>query len=79
MTEAYKPDKTHAHLMYVLEARKNSPIDDCMDHISGKVHSKDECEELIKVLKKLGYSLQVARNNTTYVIDEPFPGEGEEE
>jgi len=27
----YKPDETKSHLMYVIEARKNSPHDKCLD------------------------------------------------
>jgi hypothetical protein len=71
----YKPDETKTHLMYIIEARKNSPHDKCLDQFSGKVHSKDECEQLIASLKKLGYRLQVSRVSSTDVLDEEMPGE----
>lgn len=74
----YKPDETKTHLMYIIEARKNSPHDKCLDMFSGKVHSKDECEQLIASLKKLGYRLQVSRVSSTDVIDEAMPGEEDE-
>jgi hypothetical protein len=61
--------------MYVIDARKNSSTDDCVDQFSGKVHSKDDCDALVEVLKKLGYLLQVSRVNSTHLIDDPFPGE----
>jgi hypothetical protein len=71
----YKPDETKTHLMYIIEARKNSPHDKCLDQFSGKVRSKDECEQLIASLKKLGYRLQVSRVSSTDVLDEEMPGE----
>lgn len=74
----YKPDQTETHLMYVIDARKNSPIDKCTDQFSGKVHSKDECDAIIEVLKRLGYLLQVSRVNSTYIIDDTFPDDEED-
>jgi len=76
----YQPDKTGTHFMYVMEAEKDSPIDKCSDRISAKVHSKEECEELIAVLKKLGFALKVSRVASTQIIEDKFPSdEGEEE
>lgn len=75
----YKPDETKSHLMYVIEARKNSPHDKCLDQLTGKVHSKEECEELVAYLKKLGYLLQVSRASSTLIVDDPFPDEDEDE
>lgn len=75
----YKPDETDAHLMYVIDARKNSPSDDCVDQFSGKVHSREECDAMVEILKKLGYLLKVSRVNSTYLVDDPFPGEDEDE
>lgn len=74
----YRPDETNTHLMYIIEARKDSPHDKCLDMFSGKVHSKDECEQIIASLKKLGYRLQVSRVSSTDVIDESMPGEEDE-
>jgi len=75
----YKPDKTGTHLMYVLEAQKNSPIDKCLDSFTGKIHSKEECEAIVEALRKLGFRLQVSRVSSTQVIDEEFPGDEDEE
>ncbi len=74
----YQPDKTGTHLMYVMEAQKNSPIDKCSDRLSAKVHSKEECDEIVAVLKKLGFSLQVSRVSSTQIIDEEFPQDDED-
>lgn len=74
----YKPDETKTHLMYLIEASKNSSHEKCYDEFSGKVHSKEEVDELIASLKKLGYRLQVRRVSTTYVIDEELPDEEQE-
>lgn len=75
----YKPDETKTHLMYVIEARKNSPHDKCHDAVSAKVHSKEECEELVAYLKKLGYLLQVSRASSTLIVDDPFPEADDED
>lgn len=74
----YRPDETATHLMYVIDAQKNSPIDKCIDQLSGKVHSKEECDAIVEVLKKLGYRLRVSRVNSTYIIDEEFPEDEDE-
>jgi hypothetical protein len=75
----YQPDKMETHLMYIIEAGKNSPHDKCLDRITGKVHSRDECEALIAFLKNLGYRLQVNRVNSTQIVDDEMPGEEDEE
>jgi hypothetical protein len=75
----YKPDETKSHLMYVIEARKNSPHDKCLDVFSGKVHSREECEDLVAYLKKLGYLLQVTRASSTLIVDDPFPDDEDED
>lgn len=75
----YKPDETKSHLMYVIEARKNSPHDKCLDMFTGKVHSREECDDLVAFLRKLGYLLQVSRASSTLIVDDPFPSEEDEE
>ena len=64
----YKPDETKSHLMYVIEARKNSPHDKCLDQVTAKVHSKEECDQLVAYLKKGGYLLQVNRASSTLIV-----------
>jgi hypothetical protein len=75
----YKPDETKSHLMYVIEARKNSPHDKCLDQVTAKVHSKEECDQLVAYLKKGGYLLQVNRASSTLIVDDPFPEDDDEE
>lgn len=75
----YKPDETKSHLMYVIEARKNSPHDKCLDMVTGKVHSREECEALVAYLKQAGYLLQVNRASSTLIVDDPFPDDDDED
>lgn len=75
----YRPDETKSHLMYVIEARKNSPHDKCLDIITGKVHSREECDVLIAALKGMGYLLQVNRASSTLIVDDPFPDDEDED
>lgn len=74
----YQPDKMKMHLMYIIEARKDSLHDKCLDQFSGKVHSKDECDAVIETLKKLGYFLQVTRVSSTEILDEDLPKDEDE-
>lgn len=75
----YKPDETKTHLLYSIEARKNSPHDKCFDVVAAKVHSKNECDELVAFLKKQGYFLQVDRASNTSILDEEMPEDEKEE
>ena len=71
----YQPDQMKTHIMYIIEARKDSTHEKCLDQFTGKVHSKEDCDAVIATLKQLGYFLQVTRVSSTDILDEDMPGD----
>lgn len=71
----YRPDKTFVHLCYHFEAQRVNVNASCIDKLSGKVHTREDFENMVRMLKKLGFKVKASRDTNTTVISEKFPTE----
>lgn len=77
-------EKRPPHIEYRLTAEKPYELDhsrgvDCYDHVESIIHGKEDADRLVKFLQENGYKVKLARTSKTYLVDDKFAHEEEEE
>lgn len=82
MPDMYKSDESSVHQDFIITAEKKSPevwAARCFDTASIKVHTKQEAQRLVDVLKGFGFAVQLDRRTRAILQKDIFPSEEEEE
>lgn len=80
MNGGYEPDRTDAHQRYNVVGEKKTVRElDCYDTARFKVHTKQDMQKAVNMLRRMGFAVQVTRLTETTMVDEEFPSEKGEE